>query len=58
MSEDKIQQGKMREQMKRSPLHKESHANFENILENHRTQWQVFQIYIFNRDKTDVVYKN
>ena len=37
MSEDRTQRDEMREQMKRSPLCKESHANFENILENRRT---------------------
>ena len=57
-SEDRPQREKMKEQMKQLPLHKESHANFKNILENRWTQWQVFGIYIFNRDKTDIVYKN
>ena len=33
----------MREQTKQSPLHKESHANFENILENRWTRWRVFE---------------
>ena len=56
-SRDRKQRDKMREQMKRSPLCKESHVNFENILENSWTRWQVFKIYIFNKDKTDVVYK-
>ena len=57
-SENRTQQDEMREQTKRSPLRKESHANFENILENRLTRWRVFEIYIFNKDKTDVVYKN
>ena len=58
MSEDRTQQNEMREQTKRSSLRKESHANFKNILENRRTQWRVFGIYIFNKEKTDVAYKN
>ena len=48
----------MREQTKQSLLRKDNHANFENILENRRTQWQALEIYIFNKDKTDVVYKS
>ena len=39
MSRDRTQRDKMREQTKRSPLCKESHANFENILENRWTRW-------------------
>ena len=58
MSEAGIQRDEMREYMQQLPLRKESHANFENILENHRTRWRVFKIYIFNKDKTEVVYKN
>ena len=46
------------ERTKQSPLCKENHMNFENILENRRTQWRVFEINIFNKDKTDIVYKN
>ena len=58
MSEAGIQQDEMREYTQWLPLCKESHANFENILENRWTRWQVFEIYISNRDKTEVVLKN
>ena len=37
---------------------KENHASFENILENRWIRWQVSAIYIYNRDKTEVVLKN
>ena len=49
MAEDGIQRDEMREYTKRLSLRKESHGNFENILENRRTRWRVFEIYIFNQ---------
>ena len=57
-SQDRIQREEMKEQTKWLPLCKESHEYFKNILKNRWTRWQVFGIYIFNRDKTDIVHKN
>ena len=56
--EVRAQREEMKEKTKQLPLHKQNHTNFENILENRWTRWQVFGIYISNRDKTEVVLKN
>ena len=38
----------------RSPLRKENHMRFENILENRWIRWQVSATYTCSRGKTDV----
>ena len=47
-----------REEMRRSPLRKENHTSFENILENRWIQWQVSANYTYNRDKIDVAQRS
>ena len=58
MLEVRVQREEMKEKTKWLPLRKQNHVNFENILENRWIRWRVFAIYISNRDKTEVVFKN
>ena len=51
-SENRIQRVEQREETRQSPLRKENHASFENILENRWIRWQVFATYNRNHNQT------
>ena len=57
-SENRIQRVKEGEETRRSPLRKENHASFENILEIRWIRWQVSTTYTCSRGKTDVAHRS